>query len=133
MTDAQHEKLQAYAREVADQMRLKDWEIEVEKDEPEDDSDFACSGPAYGRKYATIRVCDDFFKAKPDEQRQTICHELIHCCLAAPTRYVDTLTDEHDLTKAQRKAFHSHLEYSIDGLADAFAPFMPLPPNFDIE
>jgi hypothetical protein len=121
MTESDKGWLAGYLRDLADRMGLKDWTIEVLADLCDDDShaDIRC---IEGRKLAKVRFARDWREQTPETQRHTCCHELIHCHFAAV--HLDTL---RKLKSVDGETFMMHLEYGIDGMADAIAPHMPLP------
>ena len=77
--------------------------------------------PVEGRKYANLRLGECFLVDAAEEQRHTIVHELLHCHLGPMTRMIEA----HD---GMPPAAMLALEYCVDGLADAIAPLLPLPP-----
>jgi len=103
-------------------MALKDWRLFVEEDLPSNDA-FASVDPRSGRKIGRLHFSEDFLNHEdPKEQRQTIVHELVHC-LQAP--FIRALTAKGWEDPATTLA----MEYTTDAIADAWAPFLPLPPN----
>jgi hypothetical protein len=129
MTDAQHKRLQRYFRKLADQLGLRDWDIELQQEWNDREGAGASVQCVYGRKFARIWVCDEFFTSDPEDQRATCVHELMHCHLDAmrlpfvnakpqlmPAVY-DTLYECH----------RDALEYATDGIAVAVARLLPLP------
>lgn len=129
MTKAQAQWLSDYVFLVASKMKLKDWDFDIDESPPDTDNAAAAIRCVPGRKYAVIRVAVDFFQEKPQQQRHSITHELIHCHMSMAHNYIDGLLDSGDLTCTHREAFMFNLEYGVDGMADAIAPFMPLPPK----
>ncbi len=110
-----------YVRQLADTLRLRDWRIEVYEDAPADSTATASVCPVNGRKYAVVRFGESFLTDEPADQRHTIVHELLHCHLGPMCRMIEA----HDgLPPAANLA----MEYCVDGLADAIAPLLPLPP-----
>ena len=109
-----------YVRQLADILRLKDWRIQVLEDLPPENALASCA-PVEGRKYANLRLGECFLVDAAEEQRHTIVHELLHCHLGPMTRMIEA----HD---GMPPAAMLALEYCVDGLADAIAPLLPLPP-----
>jgi hypothetical protein len=110
-----------YVRQLGDILRLKDWRIEVGEDAPADPAAMASCCPVQGRRYGVVRFAECFLTEEPPEQRHTITHELLHCHLGPLTRMLearDALTPELNIA----------MEHCVDGLADAIAPLLPLPP-----
>lgn len=120
--------LAAYIRSVADAMGLRDWEIRLSDDWAKDDV-AATIRAAHGRKFAKVSVARGFRNESPEDQRDTIVHELIHLHLEPAADMV-----YRDLEKLLGRpadavftnAFDRNLEYGIDGLACALARHMPL-------
>ena len=73
-----------------------------------------------GQKYATVRFDDSHFSTTREQQRNTVVHELIHCQLAVYVYAVEKKTDKDSV-------LHMLMEYTVDALAAAFAPFVALP------
>jgi hypothetical protein len=110
-----------YVRLLADLLHLKDWSFTVMTEGPEGESAIAAINCAEGRKYAHVRLSDNFLCSDPESQRQTLIHELLHCHLAAADHVAGKMIKENfDL-------FRLHCEYGVDGIADAIAPLLPLP------
>src|SRR5687767_3801682 len=88
--DEKDQQLYEYVREVADKLALRDWGFDIIQETPQELADtstdmsdtFACIQPTEGRKYAQISVRRDFWTSKPELQRYTVVHELIHCHMA---------------------------------------------------
>jgi hypothetical protein len=113
---------QAYFREVADRMRLKDWTVEVAPDPPADSGALAEVVCTYGRLWATVRLGDGFLVRSPEEQRHAVVHELVHCHtdLAAQIAL-------EAMPEAVKAVFRRLKEHETDALAEIIAPHMPLP------
>lgn len=79
MQDADFEVLGKYCREMADLMGLKDWTLLLKREPTADEEVLAEVNVIYGRRFAVIRVCKEFREITREEQRQVICHELVHC------------------------------------------------------
>jgi len=124
--------LEAYVRQCADTLRPKDWELVILRDPPSDGDAIASCYPTEGRRRATLRFSDEFYSDGPISQRLTIVHELIHCHLS-DTRDVVRLDLFRSHALSQREyesvdgALVRQMEYAVDDLAAAFAPFLPLP------
>jgi hypothetical protein len=121
--------LEAYARRVADEMGLRDWEIAV-GEQPCENGNAAAVACTYGRKHALIEVGRDFRDDTAEEQRHYIVHELVHCHLEAADNMVEQDLEFALGAHADRvfsDGFKRQLEYGIDALATALAPHLPLP------
>lgn len=123
-------KVEDYARTLADLMELRDWRITV-GDEPCDGQFAAQIQCVYGRKRARIRLCAEWDDRTPDQQRQNLVHELLHCHM----RLCESLAEqaEHLMKGGAYQVWyinHEHgIEYAVDAIADALAPHLPLPPD----
>lgn len=131
MTDHEWDILGDYIRWVANEIGLRDWAFLLQRDEPDDKEALAVVCPTYGRKYATVRVCHEFRGIRPEEQRATIVHELLHCHLVLATDAVQQdLNNTMLMSRPTYLMFWEHfkrmVEYAIDGMADAWAKSLPL-------
>ncbi|MCE5322134.1 hypothetical protein LLG46_02335 [bacterium] len=121
----------SYIREVADKLRLRDWEF-VLKDEPPEDEDVSAEiVPIEGRKRASIYLCTGFRELSPEEQRHTIVHELLHCHLESATDIIRLDLWEHRVLSQNAYdiligGFRRQIEYAVDAIADAIAHNFPL-------
>ena len=112
-----------YVRDLANRMGLRDWAFEIPRTQPDDTEANAAIFCAFGRKHGEIRLSDSFLEdSTPEEQRQTLCHELAHALFAPMHQFLRDTLDEHAF-----KAYLLLFEYGIDATADALAPHMPLP------
>lgn len=111
-----------YLRQLADAMRLRDWTVEIEPEEPEDPNEQAHVVCIYGRKCARVRLSDGFLTDAPEEQRQGLVHELIHCHFDMANQ-----TALEAMPEPVQDVYRRLVEYGVDGLADAIAPLLPLP------
>ena len=130
MTEAEREHWQAYIRQIADRMHLKDWRVELRQRPPENKDAAAEVLCTYGRKLAYIYFAQDWADIEAEKQRHFVVHELVHL-------HLQTVRDmvEQDMKGVLGNQAHEvllwpfkrALEYGVDGLADAIAPLMPLP------
>lgn len=123
-------KIQAYVDQLRPILRLADWEIVVSDDRPDDENALAEIQITYGRKNARLGLKADWDERSLESQRHTLVHELIHCHLD-PIRIA--FTNHHrrfdDMGWAEARAgMIDEMEWATDGLADALAPLVPLPP-----
>lgn len=128
MTRRDRKALGRYIRFVADAMELRDWTFVLSHDPAPDDCHAHITN-TYGRKLAVIQVASDFRSAPPEQQRQTICHELVHCHLESSTNMVLNDLSEHLGKQADWlfwESFKRQIEYGVDALASALAKHMPL-------
>ncbi len=78
-----------------------------------------------GRRLAELRVSHLFSQMSLEAKRHLLVHELIHCHFATAHLYADEVLEI--VSMLARRAFDLNMEMGIDGMADAIAPFMPLP------
>ncbi len=103
---------------MAELLGLKDWVIRLNEDEPEDPDALASVRFTYGRKLVVLFLSDRFLEDNPEEQRNTIAHELIHCHFH--------LLDSYE-TRSTINRIRPAIEFGVDGLATAIDKFLPLP------
>jgi len=117
-----------YIRWVADEMELRDWHIDLMRESAEKGT-LAQVHPTFGRKHVEVRFCARFRALPPEEQRNTVVHELVHLHTAAMQSQVEKDLEQHLAQGTDRVFFDSfqrNLEYAVDGLANALAKHMPL-------
>jgi hypothetical protein len=132
MNDAQHAFWQRYLRDLADRLGLKDWRIDLERDQPADDRHGASCSAYPGQQRVAIRLSRTFLDTySPAEQRQAALHEVLHphfertddpLWVAIDNGHGDTA-----LLRLIRDLQRNEREYVIDNLATAIAPLLPLP------
>jgi hypothetical protein len=131
MNDAQHTAYTAYLRQLADLMELRDWRFTFAIELLKEERYAAECGITYGRRHACIRVNPETLDNAPEDIRQTFVHELVHCHTNPIRDQLDNV--EAQLGKAAYTTIHNAttdvLELATEALANALAPFMPLPPN----
>lgn len=120
---------QAYVDHLKAFMRLQDWTVTVTDHAPENPDHVASIDPFYGRQVAAICLSRGFTTATPEEQRQTIVHELLHLHTNRTKnvfyRIIEGRTEGWLRLGAE---FHNEAtEYTTDIIADILAPFLPLP------
>lgn len=140
MTEEQQESILDYIDELAPRMRLQGWEFVWNQDpDPEDGSAVAEVNCTHGRRQASVWTSDRFWDSRAEDQRHILVHELVHCVIWPMWEMVVDDLDEHLGAQAHRlftDAYSRAMEYSVDDLAAAIAPSMPLPPwddDFDAE
>lgn len=133
MSDAQHEAYSEYIRQLADQMELRDWRFKTFIEVPSNPEWAASCAITYGRRHACITINPSTLTESPDDIRQTIVHELVHCHTTPIRDQLDNV-EEH-LGKSAYTTIHNAttdvLELATEALANAIAPFLPLPPDAD--
>lgn len=116
-------------RNLADAIGLRDWTFRVDYAPLENPHHAAEVTRTYGRKCAVVTIHDVFLQASPEEQVQTIAHELIHCHLGVVQDHaalleqslpVETFSVWHPL-------FELQLEFAVDALADVITQHLANP------
>lgn len=131
MSDEPRTELGRYVRWLANELGLRDWHIVLAGgDDPPDNRDHAaCITVYYGRKRARIRLSREWDGMSPEDQRHCLVHELLHAHVdpmrTALSNAASTLGDAaYGILKG---AHDDALELAVDGIADAIAPYLPLP------
>lgn len=117
-----------YTRQIAVAMGLGGWVIE-ESSEPASEGCLAEIEATYGQRHAKLSLCKDWEQLSPEEQRDTIVHELLHVHLAHLTQLAHDIVESLDegASKAAKVALALTEEYTVDAMANAWSPYMPLP------
>jgi hypothetical protein len=134
------DELRYYMRDIADRLGLRDWVFKLSDDPPPRDDDdpepqkerntpAAMVHIVYGRKYAIVYVATDWASWTPEELRNTVSHEFIHCHLQG-MRWA--LNNVQNLIPAMTVgvidgAFRDANEIATDSIATAWAETLPLP------
>lgn len=133
MTRAEKEAVIEYVREIGNQLHLKDWEFVVYFKAPIDkeDPEFEWGAQADcipGRKHCEVSFGFDVRYLEPEEFRQTVTHELLHCHFTAlwhqPRQDLSKRLSQ-DTYDVFMGSYERNLEYAVDALADVLAPQMP--------
>lgn len=133
MSEKDWKILEDYVRWVANEVGLKDWKVNVLRELPEKADHAGECDCLFGRKIANITFHKNFRSDRPEQQRQTVVHELLHCHFAAAESTVYNMGFKSGLlTDMQREAIYGSYmqahEYGIDGVAVALAcTFDPIP------
>lgn len=119
----------AYVVELQPLMRLSHWHIEVPDVEPETDA-WADVVRLQHAQDAVIRLSDQHFDNTPEQQRETIVHELLHCHLRDLIGVPQMIKQEISLPlfAALGDRISHEEECLVDALAQLLAPLLPLPP-----
>lgn len=121
MIDPRKTKFGPYLRCLADMMGLRDWTVTV-TNEAFDDVNAKADQPS-GRKIHWVSLGEPFLDSPPEEQRQTLVHELIHAHLAPMHHFLCRELGDG----AAMEAYRLWMEYAVDGMADEWAKLLPLP------
>lgn len=110
-----------YVRDVANRMRLNDFEIGLGVDTCSEDSNAEIESFAT-KKLSRIYLSDNFLGECPEEQRRIVVHELVHAHLHVVDGMIRKLlrTSEYELVWIP-------LEVAVEDFARIIAPTMPLP------
>jgi hypothetical protein len=120
--------LQRWIDEAKPIVRLGHWYI-VAKDNPPENGDGQVDTDAFAGSYirdnsdhASVHLGDSFWEESPEEQRETLTHELLHCHLYRLHAFIGDR-----LNKADRATASSMEEIAIEQLSRIIAPLLPLP------
>ena len=123
--------LTRYVRELADLLKLKDYEIMLDFSAPADQDCHAEIYPHDQMSYARIRLSSDFTRLPSEEIRYYIVHELVHLHFVGFPDVLESLTTHLSMAVYQ-SLMQSHEkaeERTVDNLAKILAQFLPLPPS----
>jgi hypothetical protein len=131
MTDEQRAYWQAYVDDLKPLLRLWHWQITVKPDVSPSDGADAAAWVSDDYHTAELYFCDAWAEQAPDDQRETIVHELVHIHLGRLNMFGKKLTSQlggqaGGLADEMRLHF---LETATEELARVIAPFLPLPPK----
>lgn len=131
MNDAQHAAWLAYIREIANTLLLHDWDITLSRAISESSIYRAEIALHRERDEANIELSDVWFGRTPEQQRQTLVHELLHIHTTRLCRVVTRLHERlgSDVTTYVENAHDEEEEILVDRLARILAPYLPLPPE----
>jgi hypothetical protein len=123
--------LQPYVREIADAMRLRDWDIEVDGSKLAEEGRCAQTRVSVRRKSATIRLGSCWASDSREEQRDTVVHELLHLHFEPLYEGLRNLRNNvgESAWSVANNAFNDAAEQAIDQLARVLAERFPLPPE----
>lgn len=133
MNDQQFNATTTYLRQLADLLCLKDWEVKLQREQPEHDDAWAEVDVCRQRRVLWIKVAwPEFFDSRtPEQRREYLAHELLH---AFQNRPVDVVRDlvkqvDTDVARFAQEQFIVEMEFANDDLARIIAPHLPLPPT----
>lgn len=125
LTEEQRAYLEGWVRRAADAMGLRDWLIRVTAHGTKHES-YAESFLQDAAEDAWIAVGEEFAKYTPDDQRNSLIHELLHCHFQPVTRMAEKLWDQELGRRTEailEQAVSLTEERSIQRLATGIAPF----------
>lgn len=121
-------ELGRYLRWVANEMNLRDWTTAVGDGYSEDhlEAEAHCT---IGQRHIVITFNEHFRDRDPEDQRETVVHELVHAHTDVCWKMVQA-----DLADALGKpvyyvfcdSYRRAMEYAVDALSKTIAPNMPL-------
>lgn len=123
-------RMRAYVATLQPLLRIQHWAITVGNNEPSDGAlaDNCC----YMRQYRNdIHFSDRFFGKSPEQQRETVVHELLHVVVEhwyrstrAAFQGLSSTSQEWAIERNEHE-----MEMCVDSLAKILAPHLPLPPT----
>jgi hypothetical protein len=125
--------LSSYVADMQARMGLVQWQIRV--GESRIKGLLAKVDPCEGRYWARLTVHrKSFWRLSPEEQRNSVVHELVHLVHQPATRVIEYGKWREDLALPVWRDVHSEfvsgVELMTDHLANVFSPLMPLPPEW---
>lgn len=122
------ESAQRYVYQLADLMGLRGWDLKV-SEEVSSKHTLAEIETVYGQLAATVWLGEDWEDLSPEMKRDTLVHELLHAHVSRLKYLVE------DVLKAAGKkvaaiggaAWHLEEEYTVEAMAQAWAPWLPVP------
>lgn len=129
-------KLRDYVDDVRGRMNLGQWSLRLSDQHPENDRQAGTDvigriDPVDGRYLAVIRLALRFWDDSPEEQRETVVHELAHLYHQPMTGPLEFGPVEKLIGTAAwailRDVIDRGAEQMTDHLTKVLAEFMPLP------
>ena len=125
--------INSYIQIIRRKMNLGEWKIVLYRKPCANDTLGECD-VTYGQHYAVISLHKDYRKEKPENLRNTVVHELLHCYFSPITEAAMQALEPFEEDVHGRKIIQStinSMEYQtervIDRLSYIIAPTMPLP------
>lgn len=118
-----------YLCDLQKEMYLGHFQLMLSRAHADDDC-HAQIFPTPGRFVATIKLGHDFYEMTPEDQRETLVHELLHLYLSVPDGIWGMNEALNETTYlVLREAMHMQIEYATDHIARVLSKFMSLPPS----
>lgn len=128
--------LASYIRELANRMRLADWQIKLVLEPAPSDNAIAECDWSNGRHTLSIWLCLEFRELPVRAQRHAIVHELLHAHFSRPWDTLKYLYESGNISTAVYEAVGKesvrNFEHAIDAVAEIIAESMPYPPWQDM-
>jgi hypothetical protein len=120
-----------YIRYVANELGLRDWKFNFmyeTTEEIQEDQSYAVVRLTRGRKVANIYLCREFRSLRPETQRHTIIHELLHCHFSQLQFFFDDLYGvmTAETTRHFDKMWRDLHEWALDGVTDGIENKFPI-------
>lgn len=123
-------RMREYVTTLQPLLMLQHWQIRVSEKRPDNGDHWASCYRVPRQWSAWLYFADDLFGEKPEQQRETVVHELLHIVRAM--EYVAVREGYEGLGQTSRawawERFDHEQEVTTDHLARILAPYMPLPP-----
>jgi len=130
VTKRRQQALQRYVNKLRPMLGLRDWEVVVKQEPPDNPSHDASHQSVMGCRLSLIRVADRFWTYTPEQQREVILHELLHCVFAPTQDQIRHILPSHLRGRGGevfREMWFQSQEYAIDQLSVALGRHFPLP------
>ena len=111
-----------YARAIADEMGLRDYEVAVSEEPPLVPRVRATVKVHPDRKIVRLAFCDGFQSLPEDEQRHVVCHELAHVHLARAAEVLLEAVAE-EIGGSARRILEFQVRREIETATEAVACF----------
>lgn len=121
--------VERFARSVADEIGLRDWQVGFNWNRPAEEGDGGNVDWVEGRRSIVIRLNESFKDYDADEQRYVIVHELVHAHFAQMQDTVEEDLQPHlsrPTYDIYSRSFRRAFEYGIDAVSHALADRLPL-------
>jgi len=122
------QRAQAYVDEAKDLLNLPQWEIRVQ-DYPSAEDAYADIEPHDYLWHAKLRLSEDFWKEKPEDQAKIIAHELLHLHYAGVERIINHMETSlgHTAHELLSKFWDIEVERAADALSGPVGGLLPQP------
>lgn len=138
LSSRRHAAVTRYVNSLADLMNLSHYDITVKEDYVNvvDGGSVIASSTA-GLNIAThvVSFAESFFTESPEEQRNSVCHELLHRHIDPLYRYIYGTSSIKDQVGTTVFALYEEIggnimEQVVDQITNGWALLLPLPPRF---
>jgi len=118
-----------YLEMIAEEFGLRDWQLYAHFDEDLGDGVSAATACVDNRRVAHVKFAPSFFNLRPEEQRETVLHELLHVHMWQITDYVREVLPDligKPAFVVMEAAFNRLDEQATDAIAAAIGDRYPL-------